>query len=200
MRKFISNAIVITGDGKTVLPDHSVVIEKGIVVDEQIAQEAVYIGETGVPCAAYGAPQISRELNRTLTVAQVQEIKEAALGVGIDPDAFDRNRMETALKSAGLDDLISTDYIGGAWDPIPLVLSKAIEAGLISLPKAVQITSASVVHAIPRLGAHRAAIAPGNPADLAMVAVNDISQVKMVLVAGEIVARNGRPCYPGCRR
>jgi len=290
-------------------------------IDDQLAQGAVYIGEVGVPCAAYGIPQISRELGRTLTVAQIQAVKEAALGPGVDPDAFDRNRMDVALKEAGLDDLmdadggrelmdrhmvapfrmttacceefaalamahdvplifhntpdtvdlcldmagklghrlialhtnyaftpeqavacareiksrggwvdiftgdefgakmftqskqaafallqeglvdlISTDYIGGNWDPIPLVLSKAIEAGLITLPRAVQMTSASVVNAIPKLGRHRTRIAPGHPADLAVVDTDNMSRVKMVFIAGEIVSRNGRPCYPVCRK
>lgn len=302
-------------DGSGIRPWH----EK-TTVKEQLDQGAIYIGEAGVPCAAYGAPQISRELNRSLTVAQVQEIKEAALGVGIDPDAFNKTRMESALKTAGLNDLlstddardlmnrhmvkpnlmmestcqefaelslkhnvpllfhntpdtvdlalemaaklgplfvalhtnyafspdqsiacakeikrhggwvdmftgdefgvrmftkskaagfallkeglvdlISTDYIAGAWDSIPLVLSKAIEAGVLTLPKAVQMTSASVVRALPRLGSHKATIKPGHPADLTVVEMANISQVNMVLIAGEVVAINGRAIYPGCR-
>lgn len=80
-----------------------------------------------------------------------------------------------ALFKEGLVDLISTDYIAGAWDPIPLVLSKAIESGVLTLPKAVQITSASVVKALPKLGNHKATIAPGHPADLAVVSVANIS-------------------------
>jgi predicted amidohydrolase len=297
-------------DGGGLKPWH-----KNTTVDEQIAQGAVYIGEVGVPCAAYGTPQICRELNRTLTVAQVQEIKEAALGPSVEPDAFDAPRMNAALKAAGLDDildlesardlmdrhmvapyrmtidcceefgdlalkhniplifhntpdtvdlcmelapklgpllialhcnyaftpeeavkgarelkrhgaivdifvgdefganmftkskdagfamlgeglvdLISTDYIGGNWDPIPLILEKAMDEGHLTLPQAIKMTSKSVVDAIPRLGTHKATIAPGHPADLTIVDAKHMSQVKMVLIAGKTVARDRQVC------
>lgn len=284
-------------------------------VAEQLEQGAVYIGEVGAPCAAYGIPQIAKDLGRTLTVAQVQEIKEAALGLGIDPDAFDRGRMEAALAFAKLDDLmdadggrelmdrhmvkpyrmtidcceeftqlalkqdvplifhntpdtvdlcldiapklghrlialhtnyaftpehalkvarelkrhgcwvdiftgdefgakmftkskaagfallreglvdlISTDYIGGNWDPIPLVLSKAIEGGILTMENAVKMTTQSVVDAIPRLGRQRARITLGHPADLAVVGANNMADIHMVLISGEVMVRNGEVC------
>jgi adenine deaminase len=57
------------------------------------------------------------------------------------------------------------------------------------------MTTETVVSAIPKLGRHRTRIAPGHPADLAVVGASDMSRVAMVLVAGEVVARDGRPCY-----
>ena len=285
---------------------------KNTTVGEMIERRVVAIGEAGAPCAAYGTPQIAQELGAFVSVPQVQKLKEAALGPGIDPSAFDGEKVRRALEESGLDhhldpqgvrdlmerhvlqpyemtrncveelanyslkydipllfhntldtrdlvldlapklgtrlialhtnytyspseaidcarelkkhgawvdiftgdafgtqmfhkspevsmalfkeslvDLVSTDYIAGYWDPIPLVMEKAIEAGLISLPKAIRKMSRDVVEAISRIGSNRGIIAPGKVADLAIVSPKRISEVHTVLVGGRQVVSNG---------
>ena len=99
-----------------------------------------------------------------------------------------------ALLRENLVDLISTDFIAGYWDPIPLFLEKAMDAGVIRLPAAVHMASRKVVEAIPRIGRDRGLIAPGFVADLVITDRRHLSRVKQVIVGGRIVARDGRVC------
>jgi len=99
-----------------------------------------------------------------------------------------------ALFSENLVDLISTDFIAGYWDSIPLILEKAIEAGAISLPAAVHMASRKVVQAIPRIGSDRGLIAPGFVADLVITDRQHLSQIKQVIIGGQTVVRAGRVC------
>jgi len=85
-------------------------------VAEMLEQGAAAIGEVGAPCAAHGTPQISRELNRPLGVRQVQDLKEAALGPGVDPDAFDRDRVIGVLEQTGLADVLTPDQVRDLMD------------------------------------------------------------------------------------
>lgn len=286
---------------------------KTMTMGEMIGRGAVAIGEAGAPCAAYGTPQVIQELGSVVTVSQMQKLKEAALGPGIDPSAFDQEKVRSALEESGLDrnldpqgvrdlmerhvlkpfemtrdcveelanccvkydipllfhntldtrdllldlapklgkrlialhtnytyspseaiacarglkkhggwvdiftgdafgtqmfhtspevsmalfeeglvDLVSTDYIAGYWDPIPLLMEKAIEADLISLPGAVRKMSRNIVEAIPRIGSERGTIAPGKVADLAIVNAKKISEVHTVLVGGLKVVHEGK--------
>lgn len=288
---------------------------KTTTIQEMIERGAVAIGEAGAPCAAYGTPQITQELGVSVTVSQVQKLKEAALGPGVDPSAFDGKKVAKALKQSGLDgqldlqgvrdlmerhvvkpyqmtrdcveelahrsveydlpllfhntldtkdllldiapklgsrlialhtnytysaseaiacarelkrygawvdiftgdafgtrafhkspevsmalfkeglvDLVSTDYIAGYWDPILLVMEKAVEAGLITLPQAIRKTTRDVVEAIPRIGTDRGTIAPGKVADLAIVHPKRISEVRTVLVGGRKAVHEGKIC------
>jgi len=98
------------------------------------------------------------------------------------------------LFKEGLVDMVSTDYIAGYWDPIPLIMEKGIEAGLITLPEAVQKMSRNVVESIPRIGSDRGTIAPGKVADLAIVQSKKISEVHTVIIGGRQVVREGRGC------
>jgi hypothetical protein len=287
-------------------------------IQEMIQRGAVAIGEAGAPCAAYGTPQIVQELGAIVTVSQVQKLKEAALGPGVDPSAFDPEGVTTVLKESGLDgqldpqgvrdlmdrhvvkpfqmtrdcveelahcsleydlpllfhntldtkdllldlapklggrlialhtnytyspseaitcarelkrygawvdvftgdafgtqlfhkspevsmalfreglvDLVSTDYIAGYWDPILLVMEKAVEAGVITLPQAIRKTSSDVVEAIPRIGTDRGIIAPGKVADLAIVHPKRISEVRTVLVGGRKAVHEGKIAVDG---
>lgn len=283
-----------------------------MTVGEMIGRGAVAIGEAGAPCAPYGTPQVIQELGSVVTVSQIQKLKEAALGPGIDPSAFDQEKVRSALEESGLDrnldpqgvrdlmerhvlkpfemtrecveelancsvkydipllfhntldtrdllldlapklgkrlialhtnytyspseaiacarglkkhggwvdiftgdafgtqmfhtspevsmalfeeglvGLVSTDYIAGYWDPIPLLMEKAIEADLISLPGAVRKMSRNIVEAIPRIASDRGTIAPGKVADLAIVSPKRISEAHTILVGGRQVLSNG---------
>jgi alpha-D-ribose 1-methylphosphonate 5-triphosphate diphosphatase PhnM len=101
-----------------------------------------------------------------------------------------------ALFKEGLVDLVSTDYIAGYWDPIPLIMEKAVEAGFLTMPMAVRKMTRDVVEAIPRIGSDRGSITTGKAADLAIVDPNNISQVQTVMIGGRVVVRDGKVCYP----
>jgi alpha-D-ribose 1-methylphosphonate 5-triphosphate diphosphatase PhnM len=102
-----------------------------------------------------------------------------------------------ALFREGLVDLVSTDYIAGYWDPILLVMEKAVEAGVITLPQAIRKTSSDVVEAIPRIGTDRGIIAPGKVADLVVVHPKRISEVRTVLVGGRKAVHEGKIAVDG---
>lgn len=118
-------------------------------------------------------------------------------------DAFGTQMFHTspevsmALFEEGLVDLVSTDYIAGYWDPIPLVMEKAFEAGLITLPRAIRKVSRDIVEAIPRIGSERGTIAPGKVADVAIVNAKRISEVHTVLVGGLKVVHEGKVSMEG---
>jgi cytosine/adenosine deaminase-related metal-dependent hydrolase len=288
---------------------------KSMTLERMIERGAVAVGEVGAPCVAHGTPHIKEELGIEATVSQIQGLKEAALGPGVDPSAFNEEKVRDALRKSGLDrlldpqkvkdlmdrhvvkpyemacdcveelckyaarydipvlfhnttdtrelilgqapklgkylialhcnytyspseavacarelkkhgawvdiftadaygaqmfhptpevtmtlfkeglvDLISTDYIAGYWDPIPLVVEKAIEAGLIGLPQAVQMMSKRVVDAMPRIGSERGTLAPGKVADVVITDPKRISEVRTVLIGGRRVMDQGRLC------
>ncbi len=288
---------------------------KSMTVEKMIERGAVAIGEIGAPCVAHGTPHIKEELGIEVTVSQIQSLKEAALGHGVDPSAFNEEKVKDALKKSGLDrlldpqkvkdlmrrhvlkpyemtcacveelskysarynipvlfhntmdtrelllgqapklgihlialhtnytyspseavtcarelkkhgawvdiftgdaygaqmfhqtpevtltlfkeglvDLISTDYIAGYWDPIPLIAEKAVEANLISLPQVIQMMSKRVVDAIPRIGSERGTLAPGKVADVVITHPKRISEVKTVMIGGRKVVDHGKIC------
>jgi len=288
---------------------------KSMTMARMIERGAVAIGEIGAPCVAHGTPHIKEELGIEVTVSQIQSLKEAVLGTGVDPSAFNEGKVKDALTKSGLDhlldpqkvkdlmerhvlkpyemtcdcveelckyaaqydipilfhntmdtrelllgqapklgkhlialhsnytyspseavacarelkkygawvdiftadvygaqmfhqspevtmtlfkeglvDLISTDYIAGYWDPIPLVVEKAIEAGLISLPRAVQMMSKRVVDAIPRIGSERGTLAPGKVADVVITHPKKISEIRAVIIGGRQVVEEGKIC------
>jgi hypothetical protein len=288
-----------------------------MTVVEMLRNGAVAIGEVGAPCAAYGTPQIARELAVPVTVGQVQALKQAVLGSGVDPDCYDRRQtlavlermglndrltpaaardlmdrhvvqplrltiqcaetladlalrhdiallfhntpdtrdlcldlarklehrlialhtnyaytpeqalacarelrqrgaridiftadsfgakafvprpdVSWALFSEGLVDLISTDYIAGYWDPIPVVLENAVRAGFITHERAVAMCTRAVVEAIPRLGVHRGTIGPGQAGDIVVTGANDLSRVAYVIIGGRTVVAEGRLLQP----
>jgi predicted amidohydrolase len=286
---------------------------EAMTLETMLERGAVAIGEAGPPCAAYGTPQIGRELGVTVSVRHIENIKRAVLGPGINPSEFDESATKVAIKEAGLEhlldcvqtqdlihrhvlkpyemtkdcidelssyalqysvpmlfhntrdtmemtfelasrlgrllialhtnytftageavacareikkhgawvdiftgdafgvrmfhqspevafalfreglvDLVSTDYIAGYWDPILLVMEKAIEADLITLPGAIQKISHDVVTAIPRIGTERGVISEGKVADLAIVNPKRISEVDTVIIGGCPAVQNGR--------
>lgn len=88
-------------------------------------------------------------------------------------------------------DLLSTDFMAGNWDPIILFIKHAVNKGVISLTKALAMTSCNVVKAIPNLGLNTGFIEEGKAADLVILNPNDISDVQHVLIDGVPVVMNG---------
>lgn len=92
-----------------------------------------------------------------------------------------------AMLQAGVVDLLSTDYCGGFWDPMLLVLEKCVGAGVITLPQAIALVTGNVHQALPELSPNRGFVRVGKTADLAIVDRNHISTVHNVIVQGQIV-------------
>lgn len=127
------------------------------------------------------------------------------LGVVIDicsTDALGAKQLYDSLDATlkmigeGLVDVISTDFMAGYWDPILAVLEKAVDEGVISLPKAIAMGTYNVVKAIPNLHDNGGLIDVGRTADLVVVDADKISKVKYVLINGMIVVREGRIVHP----
>jgi alpha-D-ribose 1-methylphosphonate 5-triphosphate diphosphatase PhnM len=93
-----------------------------------------------------------------------------------------------ALLREGLVDLISTDYAGGFWDPMLLVVERAAAAGATTLQDGVRMLTRGPAEAIPGLAPRRGAIAPGLVADLVVTEPGRLSAVREVLVSGQRVA------------
>lgn len=113
-------------------------------------------------------------------------------------DSFGRKQMRPSpevtfrLLEEGLVDTICTDYIFGYWDPILLVLEKAVEEGVIDLPRAIALATSNVAKAIPKIAPNRGLIAPGKIADLLVVNKDKISEVDTVIIGGRIVVEGGK--------
>jgi len=100
-----------------------------------------------------------------------------------------------ALMKAGVVDTITTDYGGGLWDSILLVIESAVNAGLVNLAAAIAMTSHNVVRALPLLAPERGLIARGKVADLTLVNEKKISVVDKVIIGGKVVVEGGKPVY-----
>ncbi len=92
-----------------------------------------------------------------------------------------------ALFANDLVDMISTDYIGGYWDPILLTLERVIEAEHVKLPKAIAMATSQVVKAFPKLAPDRGLVEPGKVADLVIVDREHIGRVHAVIIGGKVV-------------
>jgi imidazolonepropionase-like amidohydrolase len=91
------------------------------------------------------------------------------------------------LLSEGVVDLISTDYAGGFWDPMLLVVDKAYEAGAIALEEGIRLMTSAPADAIPKLAPDRGRIEPGAVADIVVTEPGRLSEVRAVLVSGQRV-------------
>ena len=138
-------------------------------------------------------------------VSYARELKERDAVIDISTfgsfRANDRDEMEMqfALLGEGIVDTVSTDYGGGAHDPMLFVLEQAIERGLIDLPKAISLVSSNVARAIPLLAPNRGLVARGKEADLIVVDKERISQVDTVIIGGQVAVERGQLVLKGRR-
>lgn len=119
-----------------------------------------------------------------------------AQGVVVDASTFDafgaRRTTESpqhllAMLRAGVVDTLSTDYGGGAWDPMLVAAREALRRGCASLPALVAMMTSRVAAAVPGLASGRGLVAPGEPADLVWVDRDDVARVRGVMVGGRVV-------------
>jgi len=150
-----------------------------------------------------GPNLIAGHVNHTFTpeeaVKVAKELKRSGAIVEIiSADSFGAKQIEAtpeitfALLKEGLVDVITTDFSGGNHDPILLVLQKAIEERLITLPKAIHLATGAPARIVPRVAPYRGVIEPGKVADLCIVEREDISKVKYVIISGRVVVEEGR--------
>jgi imidazolonepropionase-like amidohydrolase len=124
-----------------------------------------------------------RERGTTIDLSTYGSFKEGDTG---------EMEMQFALLGNGLVDTVSTDYGGGTHDPMLLVLEMATERGLLGLAEAVALVTGNVAKAIPELASNRGLIARGREADLVITGSKSISDVDMVLIAGQLVVQGGQ--------
>ncbi|MDP9260672.1 MAG: amidohydrolase family protein, partial [Actinomycetota bacterium] len=110
----------------------------------------------------------------------------------IDPDPLPG----FALLEKGLADSICTDYCGGYHDPLLRYISEAIRAGVGTLPSLIRLVTSSPAGFIPGLAPNRGLIEEGRVADVIILDRNDITNVRYVIIGGEIVVEEGRIVAP----
>lgn len=96
-----------------------------------------------------------------------------------------------ALFVEGLVDLVSTDHSCGYWDSILRLLEYAVLQNVIGLPQAITLATRNVLKAIPSIAPNRGQIAEGKIADLVIVSRSSISDVKTVIIGGNVVVHEG---------
>jgi len=133
------------------------------------------------------------------SVALAKKLK--SLGAHVDiitVDSFSARQLESSLEGTfallreGLADVITTDFCGGYHDPILLVLQKAVEEGVLTLPRAIQLATSAPAKIVPLVAPNRGLIEPGRVADICVVDRDDISKVRYVIIAGSVVVEDGR--------
>jgi imidazolonepropionase-like amidohydrolase len=186
---------------------------------DAILESVKYVKKLGVPVLVHSEPgmkeailQAAREVGPKLIALHVnhgfttdeslklaRELKRLGAVVEIiTADSFGARQLKTspestfALLREGLADVITTDFIGGYHDPMLLVLQKAIEEGILTLPRAIQLATSAAVEIVPHVAPNRGLIEPGRVADLCIVDRNDISKVRYVIISGRIVVEGGR--------
>ncbi|MFQ5997193.1 MAG: amidohydrolase family protein [Dehalococcoidales bacterium] len=186
---------------------------------DAIRESASYVKKLGIPVLVHAEPgmkeailQTAKEVgsklialhvNHSFTVDESVKLARELKSLGavveiITADSFGAKQLEPSPESTftllkeDLVDVITTDFIGGYHDPILLVLQKAIEEGVLALPRAIQLATSAAARIIPGVAPNRGLIEPGKVADLCIVERDDISKVKYVIIAGRVVVEDGR--------
>jgi imidazolonepropionase-like amidohydrolase len=186
---------------------------------DAIRESVSYVKNLGLPVLAHSEPgmkeallEVAREIGSKLIAVHVNHsftvdemvgfVKELRnLGATIEvitADPFGAKQVEAGpegtftLLKAGLVDVITTDFSGGYHDPILFVLQKAIEEGVVSLPRAVQLATSAPASIIPAVAPNRGLIQPGKVADVCIVDRDDISKVRHIIIAGRVAVEDGR--------
>ena len=185
---------------------------------DAIRESANYVKKMGLPVLVHSEPgmkeailEVAKEVgpklialhtNHGFTLDESLKLARELKNLGsiveiVTADSFGAKQLKKnpeitfALLKEGLVDVITTDFIGGYHDPILLVLQKAIEAGILTLPQAIQMATDAAARAVPGVAPNRGLIQPGKAADLCVVDRDDISKVRYVIIAGRIVVEDG---------
>lgn len=117
-------------------------------------------------------------------------------------DTFERKRLidsrenwDVLLGSENVVDVIATDYAGGDWDPLLFGIRDIVQHGYAPLPVAIAMATSRVAKVIPALAPERGTIQPGKVADLAVIAGDNLADVRAVIINGRIVLREGKLVY-----
>lgn len=121
-----------------------------------------------------------------------RDLREA--GVVIDVSSLDMitaQRLTTPegadlLAEAGMVDTLSTDYAGGAWEPMLGVADRWHRRGFIDLPEVALMTATRMADLLGLRD--RGRLAEGTRADVVVVAADDLASIRGVFVAGDLVA------------
>ncbi len=208
-------------EAKTLVRETSV--EPMAVAKEAILEMIDYAPRLGIPALCHTEPdtylqirEVAREIgdkmvalhvNYHATPQEAVRIAKEVRGYGgfvevITADHFGAGQLEPspetafALLAEGLVDVVSTDYSGGYHDPILVLIEKAVESGVISLPQAVRLATSSPAGIVPGLASGKGLIEPGKVADMVVVDRDDITRVRHVIIGGRIVVEDGRRVNP----
>ena len=203
-------------EAKTLVRETSV--EPMAAARESILETIDYAPRLGIPALCHTEPdtydvigEVAKELGDQMVALHanyhatpeeaVRMAKEVRRYGGfvevITADHFGAGQLEPspetafALLAEGLVDVLSTDYSGGYHDPILLLIQKATETGVITLPQAVRLATSSPAGIIPGLAPRKGLIKPGHVADLVVVDPDDITRVRHVVIGGRIVIEEG---------
>ena len=186
--------------------------------NDAILETIKYAPNLGVPALCHTEPpsydavrQVARELGPQMValhvshhatpeqaVGMAKEVKRSGAWVEvISADLFGAAQLEPgpastfALLAEGLVDVLSTDYSGGYHDPVLLLIKKAVEEEIITLPQAIRLATSSPAAIVPGVAANKGLIEPGKVADLIVVDKNDITNVRHILIGGRLVVKDG---------
>ncbi len=204
-------------EAKTLVRETSV--EPMAAARAAILESIDYAPRLGIPALCHTEPdtydvigEVAREIGHQMVAlhANYHATPEEAVGIArevrgyggfvevITADHFGAGQLEPspetafALLAEGLVDALSTDYSGGYHDPILLLIQKAVESGVVSLPQAVRLATSSPSGIVPGMAPGRGLIEPGHVADMVVVDRDDITRVRDVIIGGRIVVENGR--------
>jgi len=187
--------------------------------NEAILETIEYVPKLGVPTSVHTEPAamealleaakalgpqlIATHVNHHFSTEELikvaKEIKKTGAWIEVlTADFFSAKQIEAdpkptfALLEQDLGDVIITDYSGGYHDPILLLIKKAIEQRVTTLPKAIRMATSSPASIMPGLAPLKGLVEPGKVADIIIVDKDDITNVRYVIIAGRIVVEDGR--------
>ena len=184
-----------------------------------ILESVAYVRKLDVPVLVHAEPStmdavleaakdlgpklIAVHVNHTFSAGEAVRLAKQLRSYGsvveiISADVFGARQVEAspevtfALLKEELVDVITTDFSGGYHDPILLVLQRAVEAGILTLARAVHLATGAPAGVVPGVAPNRGLIEPGKVADLCIVEKDDLSKVRYVLIGGRLVVEEGR--------
>lgn len=92
-----------------------------------------------------------------------------------------------AMLREGVVDTLSTDYGGGAWDPLLSAAAEALRRKVTDVATLVAMMTSRVAAALPHLAPGRGTVRRGEPADLVWVDREDVARVHGVMMGGRLV-------------